>query len=311
VRSVPWQTYLTTVDHIELSTGLDVLSLLPLAFQTAVEAGDHPPTASFTLNGAQTEGSSLGLDASASSDPDIGHPEIGRVEALGYTWNFGDGTSASGKTATKTYANNGTFTMTLTVTDVFGWQKTSSRVVTIGNVAPQIAAFNGATILQGETYTSAGSFTDPGADAWIASVNYGDGSGNQPLALTGKTFSLSHTFAAAGAFTVAVTVTDGDALATRGATVVVESAAQGIGHLDESIQGLGDALNGGQVNSLRSKLKNASSQLDKGNSGAAANTLDAFANEIQATINSGRLSDADGSAILAYVRRVIGSIKAG
>ena len=59
------------------------------------------------------------------------------------------------------------------------------------------------------------------------------------------------------------------------------------------------------------KLKNASSQLDKGNSGAAANTLDAFANEIQATINSGRLSDADGSAILAYVRRVIGSIKAG
>jgi len=311
VRSVPWQTYLTTVDHIELSTGLDVLSLLPLAFQTAVEAGDHPPTASFTLNGAQTEGSSLGLDASASSDPDIGHPEIGRAEALSYTWNFGDGTNASGKTTTKTYANNGTFTMTLTVTDVFGWQKTSSRLVTIGNVAPQIAPFNGATILQGETYTSGGSFTDPGAAAWIASVNYGDGTGNQPLALTGKTFSLSHTFAAAGTFTVAVTVTDGDALATRGATVVVESASQGIGHLDESIQGLGDALNGGQVNSLRSKLKNASSQLDKGNSGAAANTLDAFANEIQATINSGRLSDADGSAILAYVRRVIGSIKAG
>ena len=311
VRSVPWQTYLTTVDHIELSTGLDVLSLLPIAFQTAVEAGDHPPTASFTLNGPQTEGSSLALDASASSDPDIGHPEIGRTEALSYAWNFGDGTSASGKTATKTYANNGTFTMTLTVTDVFGWQKTSSRVVTIGNVAPQIAAFNGATILQGETYTSAGSFTDPGADAWIASVNYGDGTGNQPLALTGKTFSLSHTFAAAGTFTVAVTITDGDALATRSATVVVESAAQGIAHLDERIQELGDALNGGQVNSLRSKLKNASAQLAKGNSGAAANTLDAFANEIQATINSGRLSDADGSAILAYVRRVIGSIKAG
>ena len=311
VRNVPWQTYLTTVDRIEMSTGLDVLSLLPIAFQTAVEAGDHPPTASFTLNGTQNEGSPLSLDASASSDPDIGHPEIGRTEALSYAWNFGDGTTASGKTPTKTYANNGTFTMTLTVTDVFGWQMTSSRSVTIGNVAPQIAAFSGATILQGETYASAGSFTDPGADAWIASVDYGDGSGSQPLALSGKTFSLSHTFAAAGSFTVTVSVTDGDALAVRGATVVVESAAQGIAHLDDKVQDLGGALNGGQASSLRSKLKNASAQLEKGNAGAAANMLEAFANEVQATINSGRLSDANGSAILAYVQRVIASIRAG
>jgi DNA/RNA endonuclease G (NUC1) len=310
VRGDPWQKYLTTVDRIELSTGLDVLSLLPIAFQTAVEAGDHPPTASFTLNGTQNEGGLLSLDASASSDPDIGHPEIGRTEALSYAWTFGDGTTTTGKTVTKTYANNGAFTVTLTVTDIFGWQKTSSRSVTIGNVAPQIAAFNGATILQGETYAAAGTFTDPGADAWIASVNYGDGSGNLPLALAGKTFSLTHTFAALGTFTANVSITDGDALATRGATVVVESAAAGIGHIDEALQGLAGTLNGGQVNSLRSKLKNASSQLDKGSSDAAANMLEAFVNEMQAAMNSGRVSDASGAPILAYVRRVIASIRA-
>jgi endonuclease G len=308
VRNDPWQKYLTTVDRIEQSTGLDVLSLLPIAFQTAIEAGDHPPTASFTLSGTQDEGSALALDASASSDPDIGHPEIGRTEALSYAWNFGDGTVGSGKTPSKTYANNGVFTVTLTVTDIFGWQKATSRVVSIGNVAPQIAPFNGATILQHETYMSPGSFTDPGADAWVASVNYGDGSGNQPLTLTGKTFSLAHAFASAGTFTVTVSVTDGDALSTRTATVIVESAAQGIGHLDDTVQGLDGSLNGGQINSLRSKLKNASAQLDKGNAGPAANMLSAFANEVQATIDSGRLSDASGAPILAYVRRVIASI---
>jgi len=308
VRNDPWQKYLTTVDRVEQSTGLDVLSLLPIAFQTAIEAGDHPPTASFTLNGVQNEGSSLALDASASSDPDIGHPEIGRTEALSYSWDFGDGTTGSGKTSTKTYSNNGVFTLTLTVTDVFGWQKTSSRAVTIGNVAPQIAPFSGATILQGETYKAAGSFTDPGADAWVASVNYGDGSGNQPLSLSGKTFALSHAYTSVGSFTVTVSVTDGDALSTGTATVVVESPSQGIGHLDDAVQGLAGSLNGGQVNSLRTKLKSAAAQLDKGNAGAAANTLNAFANEVQATVASGRLNDAQAAPILTYVRRLIASI---
>ena len=308
VRNDPWQKYLTTVDRIEQSTGLDVLSLLPIAFQTAIEAGDHPPTASFAVSGVQDEGSSLALDASASTDPDIGHPEIGRTEALSYTWDFGDGTTGAGKTPTKTYSNNGVFTLTLTVTDIFGWQKKTSRVVTIGNVAPQIAPFAGATILQGETYKSAGTFSDPGADAWVASVNYGDGSGNQPLALSGKSFSLSHTFASTGSFTVTVSVTDGDALSTRTATVLVESPTQGIGHLDDAVQGLAGSLNGGELNSLRSKLKNAAAQLEKGNAGAAANVLTAFANELRATVESGRLDDASAAPILTYVRRVIMSI---
>jgi len=315
VRGDPWQKYLTTVDHIELSTGLNVLSLIPLAFQTAIEAGDRPPTASFTVSGPQVEGGGLAFDASASTDPDLGRLDLGRTESLTYLWNFGDGgpsvLAMLGVPLSKTYTNNGTFTVTLTVSDAFGWQKTASRVVTIGNVAPQIAPFNGATILQGETYSSSGSFTDPGADAWIASVNYGDGSGNQPLALSGKTFALSHTFSGAGSFTVTVSVTDGDALSTRTATVVVESQAQGIGHLDDSIQGLAGTLNGGQVNSLRSKLKNASAQLDKGNLDAAANLLDAFANEIQATINSGRVTAANASPILVYTGRVIASLRGG
>ncbi|MBF8266567.1 MAG: hypothetical protein HW388_75 [Dehalococcoidia bacterium] len=41
-------------------------------------------------------------------------------------------------------------------------------------------------------------------------MNYGDGSGNQALSLTGKTFNLSHVYADNGTYTVTVTVTDDD-----------------------------------------------------------------------------------------------------
>ncbi len=63
----------------------------------------------------------------------------------------------------------------------------------------------------GDTLTRAGSFTDPGPDIWTATVNYGDGSGVQPLPLNpDKTFTLSHTYTAGGTFTVNATVQDYD-----------------------------------------------------------------------------------------------------
>ncbi|NOX55975.1 MAG: tandem-95 repeat protein, partial [Planctomycetes bacterium] len=53
---------------------------------------------------------------------------------------------------------------------------------------------------------------DAGADTWTGTVDYGDGSGLQSLAIdqTAKTFSLSHTYAQAGTYTVTVTISDDD-----------------------------------------------------------------------------------------------------
>ena len=62
-----------------------------------------------------------------------------------------------------------------------------------------------ATIDEGGTFTGSGSFTDPDADTWSATVDYGDGSPAQPLTLVGKTFSLSHAYPQDGVFTVIVT----------------------------------------------------------------------------------------------------------
>jgi hypothetical protein len=64
--------------------------------------------------------------------------------------------------------------------------------------------------LSGPSLSYSGSFSDPGAhDTFTGLVNYGDGTGDQPLTLNpDRTFALSHKYAAPGTFTVTVKVTD-------------------------------------------------------------------------------------------------------
>ena len=308
VRNDPWQKYLTTVDKIETATGFDFLSLLPVAFQDALEAGDHPPVAEFGASGALNEGASINFDASASTDPDLGSTDLGRTEALTYAWSFSDGVHANGKVVTKSFANDGTYSATLVVSDAFGWQTTISHTVAVANVAPAISGFAGATLLRGETYTATGSFTDPGADSWTGTVNFGDGPATPSIDLTDKTFTLMHTYTSAGSFSVVVSVSDGEATSTRSATVVVKSAAEAIADLDATLAGL--PLNKGELNSLEAKLQAAAKQLDKDNATPAMNILGAFIDEMQATMQSGRVSQTVGSPIVAYAQRVIASIGA-
>ncbi len=217
VRNDPWQKYLTTVDKIEASTGYDFLSLLPVAFQTAIEAGDHSPVASFTERGTPNEGSVLTFDASASTDPDLGRTDLGRTEALTYTWQFSDGASASGQIATHTFADNGNYTAVLTVTDAFGWQSISTQAVTIANVAP-VVSFNALTplaIQSGDPVATEGSFTDPGPDAtWTASIDWGNGTINSPIPSSfthsGAKMLGASLYRTPGSYTATLSVTDKD-----------------------------------------------------------------------------------------------------
>ena len=83
-----------------------------------------------------------------------------------------------------------------------------------------------ATITKGSTFSQSGFFTDPDSSYWTASVNYGDGSDSQRLALkSDKTFSLSHKYAGSGVYSVAVNVTDDDgAVGTDTVLVIVTEA---------------------------------------------------------------------------------------
>jgi PKD repeat protein len=68
------------------------------------------------------------FDGSGSSDPD------GSIAS--YQWNFGNGQSASGATASATYDNPGTYQATLTVTDNSGATNTATLVITVNDTTP-------------------------------------------------------------------------------------------------------------------------------------------------------------------------------
>lgn len=73
---------------------------------------------------------------------------------------------------------------------------------------PVVDAGPDAGVTQNTPWTQGGSFTDSDSASWTATVDYGDGAGPAPLALTGTTFALSHTYTATGEYTVTVAVTD-------------------------------------------------------------------------------------------------------
>jgi len=91
-----------------------------------VSVGNRPPTAVFEVTPATGDVVTVfTFDASASTDD-------GTIVA--YAWDFGDGTTGSGVVVTHRYASNGTFAVTLTVTDNGGLDGTAMAFVAVSLV---------------------------------------------------------------------------------------------------------------------------------------------------------------------------------
>ncbi|MEO5567858.1 MAG: DNA/RNA non-specific endonuclease [Gemmatimonadaceae bacterium] len=296
--------FVTTIDDIESRTGYDFFTALPDNIERILEANDRPPVAVFGGSTTGVEGTAITFDATASSDPDAG-------DVITYHWSFANGVTSTSATPTVLFTDNGSYAATLTVTDSYGATSQVTRTITISNVAPTVAALSGASILRTETYATSGSFSDPGLDTHTATVNYGDGSGVQPLALSGTAFALSHVYTIAGTFTVTVTLTDDDGDShSRTATVTVASAAEGIAALMAQVTALETAgtLSKGEVNALDASLKNALKSAEMGKASAANGQLTAFVNKVEAMQQSGRLDAATAAGLIAYANRIIASL---
>lgn len=148
------------------------------------------PTATFA---ASVNGLQVAVDAAGSSDSD------GAVAS--YDWDFGDGTTGTGLTSSRTYTTGGPKTITLKVTDNEGGFTTTSQQVTAiaPNQAP-VAAFTSSS--NGLTVSVNGSTSsDPDGTVAGYSWNFGDGA-------TASGATASHPYGAAGSYTVTLTVTD-------------------------------------------------------------------------------------------------------
>lgn len=104
------------------------------------------------------------------------------------------------------------YTISVTLSDDDTGSDSGSTSIQVDNVAPTVSAGADETIDEGTAFVGVGSFSDPGTmDTWTATVDYGDGSGLQSLALNpDKSFSLDHFYGDNDTYTVSVTVTDDD-----------------------------------------------------------------------------------------------------
>ncbi len=85
--------------------------------------------------------------------------------------------------------------------------------VNVLDVAPTVTLGTDASLTAGAVFGRSGSFTDPGADTWTATVDYGDGSGVLPLALgSDRTFRLDHAYVNPGSYPLIVSVADQDGM---------------------------------------------------------------------------------------------------
>jgi autotransporter-associated beta strand protein len=153
---------------------------------------------------------------------DISEPDPGDLFFLDVNW--GDGSaletytfqgSSPQASVTHRYADDSgssatSYTVRLLWRDQHGAFNLGDLPVTILNRPPVIEPLADVTLEPGERFLLSGQFSDPGADRWTATVDYGDGAGRKILPLQDQQFTLINHYAQPGFYTVTVDVKDDD-----------------------------------------------------------------------------------------------------
>jgi len=192
----PSHTYDSPGQYTVSVTGTDPGGNADTDTLTIIAEDTTAPTADAGPDRTVTVGSSVSFDASGSSD---------NVGITSYEWEFGDGTTASGQTVSRTYSSTGSDTVTLTVTDDAGNSATDTVTIDVteapDTTPPTADAGPDRTVSVGSSvsFDASGSSDNDG----IASYRWEFGDGTIAFGP-----ALSHTYNSPGQYTVTLIVTD-------------------------------------------------------------------------------------------------------
>src|SRR2546428_1743146 len=167
-RAIGWDVYAATLDVVA-----------PTANAGSATTGDQRGT--------------VEVDCSGSAD---------NFGVAGYTWDFGDGATATGASGTHVYATPGGYTATLTVWDDSGDTATDTRSITVRDVQAPVPRGSGdRTVDEGQSLFFDASASTDNVGRPPYRWDFGDNS-------SASTAAASHVYARPGAYTATLTVMD-------------------------------------------------------------------------------------------------------
>jgi PKD repeat protein len=177
----------------DVAATLGELPVKPCRRPGSTPPANSRPTAAFTLPSCTAGAACRFNDGSSDAD--------GRIARR--RWDFGNGVTSAEISPSISYAAQGTYTVTLTVTDDAGASDVLARSLTVkpaGNTSP-VAAFSNrpCTVRVACSFTDAS--TSPNGTIATWRWDFGDGT-------TSTRSNPTHAFDAAGSYRVALTVTD-------------------------------------------------------------------------------------------------------
>jgi len=159
---------------------------------------NQPPTAVITAAPMLYSGVEVPFSGSLSSDPDD--------DVLTYEWNFGDSQSVTGMNVQHVFAEEGFFTVTLTVTDEEGLMDTASiEVLSSGNLPPEVQIIAPDAALTHRPLLIQSRVHDPEGMALTYAWTFSDSPDDAPAATTAE---VEKAFTTAADHVIYLTVTD-------------------------------------------------------------------------------------------------------
>ncbi|MEJ2242682.1 MAG: PKD domain-containing protein, partial [Candidatus Bathyarchaeota archaeon] len=197
IGTIPGQTVNTQVSYRIFATDVndnsDISALdsytITIPNESPIAIMTYSPTVTFTDEVVQ-------FDASSSYDPD------GTIAS--YSWDFGDGNTATGANVIHSYEDNGEYSITLTVTDNEGLVSGRTGVQIVKNRPPVAAISVSEPIMVNQSVLfDAGSSYDSDGELISYTWSFGDGT-----AIEGAT--TTHSFSNVGVYSIILAVEDND-----------------------------------------------------------------------------------------------------